>query len=143
VYVHGHAMMRRGAVQTWAQHRANAALALMAEKIRPAYTFMIYNSYGANPGGIVVSGNYLKVVSMNLVTSTFYKSGTTIYYVESETTDNKSSSSDDLPLLTDVPGGKAFIGIFNQVQVLFKVRDPRETNRVLVAVDTFLTPRNR
>ncbi|MCX7005027.1 MAG: prepilin-type N-terminal cleavage/methylation domain-containing protein [bacterium] len=143
VYVNGYAIMRRGAIQTWAQHKANTALALVAEKTRPAYTFNVYTAYSASPGATVVSGNFLKVVNMYSTTAAFYKSGTTLYFVESEATDNKASSADDLPLVTDLKAGNTFIGLDNQVQVFFRVCDPRETNRVLVTIDAFVTSRNR
>jgi len=142
-YVNGYAIMRRSAVQTWAQHKANAALALVAEKIRPAYTFNVYASYSATPGAGVVSGNFLKVVNMYSTTAAFYKSGTTLYFVESEATDNPASSADDLPLVTDLVAGNTFVGLYNQVQIVYQVCDPRETNRVLVSIDAFVTPRNR
>ncbi len=143
VYVNGYAIMRRSAIQTWAQHKAHVALALVAEKTRPAYTFDIYNAYAASPGTQVISGNFLKVVNMYSVTSGFYKSGTTLYFVESEATDNKNSSTDDFPLVTDLMAGNTFIGMYSQLQVVFRVYDPRETNRVLVSLDAYVTPRNR
>ena len=144
VYIHGYAMLRRGAVQTWAQHRAHAALTLIGEEVRPAYTFDVFSAYSANPGNEVITGNYLKVVDLYSATSAFYRSGSTLYYVESEATDNKATSTDDVALVTDlmpVPAS-AFIGLYNRVQVVFRVCDPRETNRVLVAIDSYVTPRN-
>jgi hypothetical protein len=142
-YVNGYTMMRRGAIQSWAHYKAHTVLVLMAEKIRPAYTFDVYNTYSANPGAILITGDYVKIVNMYSVTSAFYKSGTTLYFVESDATDNKASSADDLPLVTDLKAGRTFIGLYNQLQLVFHICDPRQTNRVLVSIDAFMTPRNR
>lgn len=142
-YVTSYSMLRRGVVQSWAQQKGYNALGLVLDKVRPGVGCLLYANYGVTPGTNVATGNYLKVFTLACVTSAFYRSGSTLYYVENEEFDNRSTSADDVVLATDLGSDTRFIASYGEVKLLLSIRDPRATNTALVHLDAYVTPRNQ
>lgn len=141
-FVHGIRMARHTVKRLWAQHRARAALEVVANCARPAYAYELYAAYAPSPGAQVLTGNYVRFLLTTGATSSIYRSGSTLYYIPSEAVDNRASSADDTPLLAGLAPQAIFVGGYNQLKFMAQLRDDQNTNLTLMAVTTYLTLRN-
>ena len=146
MYVTAGDVIRRGAVQTWAQQQANYAISLIGDTFRPAVSFVIYSSYASSRGEPLEpgsTGTYCTVFNLYGITSAFYFANSRLYFVTNEATDTRASSSDDVIVMTDVdPAFSKFTYTFNMLDMSLRVLDPRDTSRTLFSTRTQFTPRN-
>lgn len=141
-FVQGMRMTRHTLTRLWAQHRVRAALETVTSCARPAYAYELYAAYAPTPGAQVTTGNYVRFLYTTGVTSSIYRSGSTLYYVPSEAVDNRASSADDTPLLAGLVPQAVFVGGYNQLKFTAQVCDDQTTNLTLMTVTTYVTLRN-
>lgn len=145
LYISCSKLMRRAAIQTWAQQQGTYATHVIQDAFRPAVSFDIYPSYTANPGLPLApggTGTFCTVFNMKGQTSGFYFSGTQLYMVPDVGKDSRPGKSDDIILASSVDVDSRFTFTYNQLDMFFRIFDPQDENRILFTADALITPRN-
>ena len=141
VYLQGYSMLRKGTVQTWAQHQANFAVEQIVDIIRPARNINLYSAYSASPVIANGYGNYVRAYGYGY-TAGVYRSGSTLYYIPDTTADNKNTSTDDVVLASNIMQNSPFILSNFNLNVSISIYDPQEPNTILIDLQTSVKPRN-